>query len=156
MTRIAAFLVLIILLALHAAWRGGAPERLAAAAMLSATVATSLTNLQVALPFREVQWPLVWIDAVLFVALFAIALMANRFWPLWVAALQCVALAAHAARAFDPGILPLAYWWVVGKLSYPMLFLLMVGTERHYRRRRGGARDPAWSITRRRRTAVSP
>ena len=76
MTRIAAFLVLIILLALHAAWRGGAPERLAAAAMLSATVATSLTNLQVALPFREVQWPLVWIDAVLFVAALVGAIVA--------------------------------------------------------------------------------
>ncbi|PHP19310.1 hypothetical protein CG471_12830 [Sphingobium sp. IP1] len=146
MTPIAAFLLLVTVLAIHAGWRGGAPERLAAAAMLVATIATSLTNMQGALAFRDVQWSIVWIDAALLAALLAIALRANRFWPLWVAAIQCLALAAHAARAFDADILPLAYWWVVGKLSYPMLLLLIVGTERHHRRRRQGHRDPAWSL----------
>lgn len=102
--------------------------------------------MQGALPFRDVQWPIVWIDAALLAALLAIALKANRFWPLWVAAIQCLALAAHAARAFDADILPLAYWWIVGKLSYPMLVLLIIGTERHHRRRRHGRRDPAWSV----------
>lgn len=145
MTPIAAFLLLVALLAIHAGWRGGMPERLAAVAMLVAATATSLTNREAALPFRAVQWQLVWIDAALLGALLVIALRANRFWPLWVAAIQCLALAAHAARAFDPGILPLAYWWIVGKLSYPMLLLLVVGTERHYRRSRQGRRDPAWS-----------
>ncbi|WP_278393285.1 hypothetical protein [Sphingobium yanoikuyae] len=146
MTPIAAFLLLVVVLAIHAGWRGGAPERLAAAAMLVATIATSLTNMQVALAFRDVQWSIVWIDAALLAALLAIALRANRFWPLWVAAIQCLALAALAARAFDADILPLAYWWIVGKLSYPMLLLLMIGTERHHRRRLHGHRDPAWSL----------
>ncbi|MGJ8481961.1 hypothetical protein [Sphingobium yanoikuyae] len=147
MTAIAAFLLLVAVLATHAGCRGGAPERLAAAAMLVATIATSLTNMKVALAFRDVQWSIVWIDAALLAALLAIALRANRFWPLWVAAIQCLALAAHAARAFDAGILPLAYWWIVGKLSYPMLLLLIIGTERHHQRRRQGHRDPAWSWT---------
>jgi len=35
MTPIAAFLLLVTVLAIHAGWRGGAPERLAAAAMLA-------------------------------------------------------------------------------------------------------------------------
>lgn len=147
MTQIAAFLVLIALLAIHAACRGGAPERLTAMAMLVAAVATSMANMQAALPFRDVEWLLFWIDGALFAALLAIALTANRFWPLWVAAIQCVALAAHAARAFDAAILPLAYWWIIGKLSYPMLVLLAVGIERHHRRRRRGDVDPAWSRT---------
>lgn len=113
--------------------------------MAIATAATSLANADAALPFRHVQWRLVWIDATLFAALLVIALRANRFWPLWVAAIQCLALAAHAARAFDPQILPMAYWWILGKLSYPMLVLLAMGIERHHRRRRGGQTDPAWS-----------
>ncbi|MET3472059.1 hypothetical protein ABIC78_002594 [Novosphingobium sp. 1529] len=141
MTEITAFLVLITTVTIHAGWRGGAPERCAAAAMALATIATSLTNLKAPLPFRTVQWQLVWIDTALFVVLLVIALTANRFWPLWIAAIQCLALGAHASRAFAPDILPLAYWLIIGKLSYPMLLLLVIGTERHHRRSRRSRRS---------------
>ncbi|WP_218843554.1 MULTISPECIES: hypothetical protein [unclassified Sphingomonas] len=142
MTEIVAFLLLIAAVTIHAAWRGGAPERCAAVAMLLAAIATSLTDLKAPLPFRTVQWQLVWIDAALFAVLFFIALTANRFWPLWIAAIQCLALGAHASRAFASDILPLAYWFILGKLAYPMLLLLVIGTERHHRRSRRGTGDP--------------
>ncbi|MCW1986004.1 UNVERIFIED_ORG: hypothetical protein M2348_001736 [Sphingomonas sp. R1F5B] len=141
MTEITAFLLLITAVTIHAALRGGVPERCAAAAMVLAAIATSLTDVKAPLPFRTVQWQLVWIDAALLVVLLVIALTANRFWPLWIAAIQCLALGAHASRAFAPDILPLAYWLIVGKLSYPMLLLLVIGTERHHRRSRRRA-DP--------------
>lgn len=142
---IALFIVLAMLLAAQAAWRGGAPERLASVAMLVATVATLLANADRALTFRQTEWRLLWIDASLLAALALIAMFADRFWPLWIAALQALAVAAHAARGFDPQILPFAYWLLLGKLSYPMVLMLCIGTERHQRRKRRGFPEVAWS-----------
>src|SRR3546814_20859700 len=31
-----------------------------------------------------------------------------------------------------------AYWWIVGKISYPMIAILVIGTLRHDRRKRLG------------------
>lgn len=139
------FIILVMLLAVQAACRGGAPERLASAAMLVATVATMLANSGMALPFRGIEWRLLWIDAALLAALVLIAMFADRFWPLWVAALQALAVAAHAARGVDPRILPFAYWLLLGKLSYPMILLLGIGIERHQWRKRRGFPELAWS-----------
>jgi hypothetical protein len=139
------FIILVMLLAVQAAWRGGAPERLASAAMLAATIATMLANTGMALPFREIEWRLLWIDAALLVALALIAMFADRFWPLWVAALQALAVSAHAARGVDPQILPFAYWLLLGKLSYPMILMLGIGIERHQWRKRRGFPELAWS-----------
>ncbi len=147
MTHVEVFTAVVVLLAVQAAWRGGAPERLASLAMLLATGATMLANAGAALPFRHVEWPLLAIDGVLFAVLVVIAVLANRFWPLWLAGFQCVAVAAHTARGFDPQILPVAYWWIVGKLSYPMLALLCIGIERHHRRALDGSREAPWSRT---------
>jgi hypothetical protein len=139
------FIILVMLLAVQAAWRGGAPERLASAAMLVATVATMLANTGRALPFREIEWRLLWIDAALLAALVVIAMFADRFWPMWVAALQALAVSAHAARGVDPHILPFAYWLVLGKLSYPMILMLCIAIERHQWRKRRGFPELAWS-----------
>lgn len=134
MTQALIFIVLLVLAALLAVWRGGAPERFTSAAMLIGAAATALANANTALGFRGIEWQLFWIDAAVLGAFVAIAMYADRFWPLWLAALQCIAVAAHGARAFDPDILPIAYWWLIGKLAYPMILILCIGIERHHRR----------------------
>lgn len=140
------FIALIALLTAQAAWRGGAPERLASAAMLAATVATMLSNAAMVHAFRKVEWPLLWIDIGLLAALVLIALFADRFWPIWIAALQGLTVAGHAARAVDPQILPYAYWLMLGKISYPMIALLAIAIERHQWRKQQGYPEAAWSI----------
>src|SRR3546814_4609403 len=60
----------------------------------------------------------------------SLANFADRFWPMWLAAFQLVAVASHGASAYNPGILPVAYWWIVGKISYPMIAILVIGTLR--------------------------
>src|SRR3546814_4852591 len=74
---------------------------------------------------------------------------------MWLAAFQLVAVAAHGASAYNPGILPGAYWCVVGKISYPMIAILVIGTLRHDRRKRLGGPEFGWTHERHRARAGS-
>ena len=90
-------------------------------------------------------WGGLTIDLAFLASLIVIAVRADRFWPLWLAALQLVAIGVHGVRAYDPHILPIVYARIVGEIAYPMLALLVIGTVRHHSRalRFGGERD--WS-----------
>lgn len=131
-----AFIVLLLVTGMFATWRGGAPEKTIGAVMLAGALATAAANANGALGYRAVEWQLLWIDVAVLGAFTAVALYANRFWPLWLAALQCIAVAAHGVRAFDPNLLPLVYWWLLGKISYPMILIWCIGVMRHHRRQR--------------------
>ncbi len=146
---IAVFSGLLILAAGYAQWRGGAPEKLAAAAMFGAMLATLWVGSR-APSFKGTQWELLVVDFGLFMALCLLANFADRFWPMWLAAFQLVAVAAHGASAYNPGILPVAYWWIVGKISYPMIAILVIGTLRHDRRKRLGGPEFGWTHERHR------
>src|SRR3546814_13048053 len=43
-----------------------------------------------------------------------------------------------------------AYWWIVGKISYPMIAILVIGTLRHDRRKRLGGPEFGWTHERHR------
>ncbi|MDE8652258.1 hypothetical protein [Novosphingobium album (ex Liu et al. 2023)] len=148
MVGIVLFVVLMLAVSGYAGWQGGVPERVAAASMCIAMVATASTNIDAALAFAQVQWALLWIDVGLLVALTLIAIFADRFWPLWLAGMQLVAVAAHGARGYDAAIVPLAYWWLIGKTSYPMVALLWLGVRRHRQRRRLAMPEYSWSFQR--------
>jgi hypothetical protein len=132
----------------YAMWRGGAPERLAAGAMALAALATAAAGLSNTFAFRQTEWQLAIIDLTLLAVLTALALVADRFWPMWLSALQALAMIAHVARAIDPHIAPGAYWWALGKISWPMLFVVCAGIFRHDQRLRAGFPEHAWSHTR--------
>ncbi len=84
------------------------------------------------------------IDAALLVAFVVILLKADRYWPMWVAALQLLTMGIHAVRWFDPSLLPAAYHHLVVWLGYPVLGGIAVGTWRHDRRERA---DPMPGVT---------
>ena len=146
---IMAFMILLFLVAAYAQWRGGAPERIAAICMVIAMIATFWAGLSNP-SYRGVQWDMLLIDFGLLLPLLILAGAADRFWPIWLAAFQLVAVAAHGVTAFNPEILPVAYWWIVGKIAYPMVAILAIGTRRHHRRARGGIREYAWTYQRHR------
>lgn len=146
---ILAFMILLFLASGYAQWRGGAPEKLAAACMVVAMLGTFWAGLS-SPSYRDVQWDMLLIDFGLLVALSVLAGVADRFWPIWLAAFQLVAVAAHGVSAYNPNILPVAYWWIVGKISYPMVAILAIGTRRHHRRTRYGLQEYAWTYQRHR------
>ena len=114
-----------------------------------AIIATLFVPLQ---NLRFVAQPLLVIDSLTLVALIAVALCADRYWPLYVAAMELLTVALHGVRAYDSTILPYVYARLEGELSYPLFLLLVIGTRRHVRR---GA-ETSWSWQMRRERAGHP
>ena len=74
------------------------------------------------------------IDLIACVALTAIALAANRIYPLWLAALQTISLLMHMVRAADADAAPLAYAILNIAPSYLLMLTLALGIWLHHRR----------------------
>ena len=68
-------------------------------------------------------------------AFVALALRADRFWPIWVSALLGLGVLAHLGRLAGSGTMPWAYHVVMSIWSYPILALIAAGTWSHRRRR---------------------
>ena len=103
------FAVLLLLLAL---WKGGAPEKVCAGTLVGMIVA-ELGYHAIFGPSRSFQVFDLWhftLDAVGLVALVAIALYANRFYPLVLAAAQLVAFTSHIVRAVAEPVSSLSYY----------------------------------------------
>lgn len=130
---------------LYAIWRGGAPERWTAWMMAGAAVLTAALPFDATKTFVVVDRPQLLIDMAFLAGLMTLALRADRYWPLWIAALQFIAIAAHLVRAVDSTILPAVYNQAIGKLAYPMILLLISGTYRHQRRLLAGMCEADWS-----------
>ncbi len=64
----------------------------------------------------------------------AIAVNANRNYPLWIAGLQVLALTAHVARGLADVISPISYAVMVTIPGWMQLFILAIGLGRHIRR----------------------
>lgn len=133
------FLSAAIPICLYAMSRGGEPERAAAAMVAAAIVATELVPFH---RYDQVVVALAAIDGALFVGMVALALVADRFWPMYFAAIQAVTLMIHVGRLLAGSILPEVYARFAGELAYPALAVLAIGTWRHRRRR--PERDWAW------------
>ena len=129
----------------YALVRGGAPERIVAALLLLAAGATYVAQAQDSLVFHDVEFDILLIDLALLAGLVLVALHADRFWPLWMIGFHGVTVMVHAAKAFQPDLVPLMYGMAVGKLAYPVLAILAIGTWRHRTRARRFGADRSWS-----------
>lgn len=138
------FNVLLALCAVYAFVRGGAPEKVVAASFI-ASAAASYAAIPAHGRFHGLELGLLLIDAGLLFVLVAVALWANRFWPIWIASFQLFALLVHIAKAYQQDVLPIIYFAAISRIAYPMLALLVIGTARHFQRVRLYGVDPDWS-----------
>ena len=131
---------LVSVLLAGAIWRwGGAPERW----LIGTFLATMVLPIYVLWGFKPspeshgmvggIYTMLDLIAAVLFVA---VALNANRNYPLWIAGFQLVALGAHMVRVMVESAAPLAYAILIIGPSYCQLLVLAAGFVRHVLRER--------------------
>ena len=130
--------------ALYAFVRGGAPERVVAAAFIAAAIASFIASPLAKGGYDDTEFGLLLIDAALLAVLVAVALWANRFWPIWIAAFQLFALLVHVTMLYEQDILPLVYFVVISRIAYPMLLLLLLGTRLHFQRLQRHGADPDW------------
>lgn len=86
------------------------------------------------------------VDMLAAVLFTAIALNANRNYPLWVAGFQFVAVGAHLVQMLVDGISPLAVAVLVIGPSYFQLLLLFGGFVRHTQRQRRFGRYREWRL----------
>ena len=139
------FYIILALCCIYAAVRGGPPEQFGAAIFASAAILTTAALSAPSARWGAVEIGAFAVDVIMLVALFALALSAERLWPLWVAALQLIGTAGHAAKLASPDVIREAYAFVMAFWSYPMLSLLVFGTWNHQRRLARFGVDKSWS-----------
>ncbi len=98
-----------------------------------------LTEVDLFLASTDILAAIVWI---------AVALYANRNYPMWIAGMQLLAMTAHVARGLVEAISPIAYIAMVIAPGWVQLVIFGIGLTRHILRKRkhGPYRD--WRIVR--------
>ena len=103
-------------------WRGRDEERLAAGGEL-ATWALSLVAHRA--HSGQTEWAILFIDISLLALFFWIAFRSERFWPLFAAAFQLLAVVTHLANSLDDTVSTWAY--VTAGLAWNYLALFSIG-----------------------------
>lgn len=130
----------------YAILRGGAPERITGWLLIGATILTPLAARGLSTRYMQAELGIFVVDMVLLVALVIIALKADRFWPMVLAAMQLDTTAVHILKLFDEDLIRITYALMIAAWSYPMLLVLAIATVRHRRRLAQFGEDRAWSL----------
>jgi hypothetical protein len=124
------FWAILLLTCGYALIRGGKYERLAAGLFLTASILSAIDHLTLGVRYQNLDIGEAVVDSAVLVSVVAIALLSDRFWPLWVAGLQVVDSTAHLLKIMS-GDLPLWAYAVAERFwSYPILLILFFGTWR--------------------------
>lgn len=117
----------------YALWRGRKYERIAALVFIAATVLSFLGH-SPRLRYVQIEATDLIVDTAVLFAVVAIALVSDRFWPLWVAGLQLVDSMSHLLKAVHADLLPQVYGAAERFWSYPILIILLIGAWRQNQR----------------------
>ncbi len=119
--------------AIYAFRRGEKDEKIVAAAFVIASYLASLIAITIPFThFRKMEIPLAMVDIGFALVLVAVALRSNRYWPLWLAAMQGLTILSHFAPLV-PHMIPWNSRNAVVIWSWPMLIVLGLAVRRHHR-----------------------
>jgi hypothetical protein len=124
------FWAILFAIVAYAWWRGRSEEKIAATVCLLATVATHFLMPPTSVRFHRLELGLLGLDIVVLAAFVGIALLSDRFWPLWAAGFQLTVSMSHMLKGVDIGLMPKAYAAAAVFWSYPILLTIVVGTWR--------------------------
>jgi hypothetical protein len=136
------FWLLLVVSCGYALWRGRRYERSAALVFVTATIVSILGHAP-HLRYVEIEFGDLVVDSAVLVAVIAIALASDRFWPLWVAGLQMVDSMSHVLKAIDADLVPQVYGAAERFWSYPILLILLIGAWRQHQRSKASPPEPA-------------
>jgi hypothetical protein len=128
------FWLLLIVSCGYALWRGRKYERMAAVVFVAATILSILGSSPVPMRYVGMATGDLIVDTAVLLALLAIALASDRFWPLWAAGLQLVDSMSHVMKAIDADLVPAVYGAAERFWSYPILLILLIGAWRQHQR----------------------
>ena len=127
----------------YALWKGGAPERVAAAILLLGVVLTSTSQAFDTHRFATVQWGVAVVDAAVLAGFLSVALLSTRYWPMWLAALQIIQFCSDFAKLL-PGVAALTYAMASSLIGYPIALIIIAATVRHRMRTARFGLQPSW------------
>ena len=131
----------------YSAWKGGAPERCAAALLLLGLIGSaSVGVIHIQGAFHSIPVRLAMVDGTLAAALMLLAVRANRVWLIPLAACQVAAVLGHVAKLAAPDMVPLGYAFLVSIWGWPMTGLLVFGTWCQDKRAKAGHLDRPWRL----------
>jgi len=137
-----------IFLALCSAYtlvKGGSPERIAIGIAIAASILSVRSLFGAPVSFDHMEITIFIVDVVTFLAFLALALCADRFWPLWIAGIHLIGVVTHTAKLLDPVVIPWAYAVTQAFWSYPILLLIVIGAVRHQKRLKRYGVDNSWN-----------
>jgi hypothetical protein len=129
----------------YAWWRGGPPERVAAAILFVGVVCTHFAGAGYSTRWSTVEHGLLLVDLAVLVSFLALALVAERFWILWLTAFHLIGTAGHLVKMADPTLIRWGYAFAIAVPSYPMCLLIALGTWKHVQRLARFGADRSWS-----------
>ncbi len=138
------FFAILAVCCLYAFVRGGPPERWSAAALIAAVIVTPFVPPSGTIRFQTIEYGVMAVDASLLAAIVIIAIRAQRYWPMWMAAILLDTVATHLLM-FTPKLMPWSYAVMNAAWGYPLPIIIAVGTWRHQMRKRSYGDDPAWN-----------
>lgn len=135
---IISFWILLVLTCGYALWRGHKYEQMSALVCILASVVSTIWLLLLRryhpVDYSTVEISDLVVDTLVLTAFIVIALLSDRFWPLWVAGLQLTISMSHLLKAIQPELLPMAYGIAERVWSYPTLLIIMAGAWRQHQR----------------------
>ena len=129
----------------YAAWRGGAPERVAAAAFFLGVLMTRLAFSAWSQAWASVETGVFAVDLLLLTTLIALSMVAERFWTLWLTAFHLIGTTGHLVKLADPSLIRWGYAFVIAAPAYPMCLIIAFGTWKHCQRMARYGADRSWS-----------
>ena len=145
MSRLDFFLSLLVVVCLYSTIKGGQPERGVVLTCVIGFVMTIIAASSSSDMYLHPEIGVLFVDFAMLCAFIALALSAERFWTIWICAMQVIQVLSHIPKMIIPELLPQAYYVIVAFWAYPMLLALTIGTYRHQQRLRQFGVDKSWS-----------
>ena len=135
-TILLAFYSALLLCAAYASVNGGRTGKAGSAIFILATM-SSEAAVRMNPNWAGTSLGLFAVDAGCLLALLILALMSNRFWPIWALGFQTAAVATHLATLSIPDVVPKSLHALVSFWAIPILWAMVVGTHKDLQNKLG-------------------
>jgi hypothetical protein len=123
---------------------GGKPEKIVAIVYFLGSILSAIMQGMSKLNYSHLELGVLIVDLVGLGIFIWLAIVSNRFWPIWMSAMQIITVLSHLPVAIRADVIPWAYWRAISLWSYPMLLLLAMATYWHQKRLKELGADPCW------------
>jgi hypothetical protein len=128
-TILLAFYSALLLCAAYASINGGRTGKTGSVIFILATI-LSAAAVRMNPSWAGTSLGLFAVDAGCLLALLILALMSNRFWPIWALGFQIVAVATHLATLSIPDVVPKSFQALLSFWTIPILWVMVAGTHK--------------------------